>query len=245
MTPSHTKRRRTRRWVLVSVIAVVVLGALGFGAYAVLHSRYFAATRIIIGGEHHETAAQIAKVAGLSGAPPMLSVNAGAIQQELAAAFPWIESVSVTSSWPHTVDVRVTERTPVATIQTHAGTLVLVDVTGRRLGPAAAHAALPRLEYALPAGDPAAGALPATAVPGLQVASTLPRAFAAQVAVVQVGTDGWVTLHLTTPVTFILGPATDLSAKYEDVAAVIARTTLHVGDVVDVSVPQAMTVTGP
>jgi len=43
----------------------------------------------------------------------------------------------------------------------------------------------------------------------------------------------------------VLGPASDLSQKYEDVASVIARTTLHVGDVVDVSVPQAMTVSGP
>ena len=52
------------------------------------------------------------------------------------------------------------------------------------------------------------------------------------------------TLHLATPVSFVLGPASDLGAKYEDVASVIAHTTLHVGDVVDVSVPQAMTVTG-
>ena len=87
--------------------------------------------------------------------------------------------------------------------------------------------------------------LAAAAVPGLLVAATLPPAFKAQVAVVQVSTAGWVTLHLTSPVSFVLGPASNLGAKYEDVAAVIARTTLHVGDVVDVSVPQAMTVTGP
>jgi len=62
---------------------------------------------------------------------------------------------------------------------------------------------------------------------------------------VQVNRVGWVTLHLDTPVSFVLGPASDLSQKYEDVASVIARTTLHIGDVVDVSVPQAMTVTGP
>jgi hypothetical protein len=65
------------------------------------------------------------------------------------------------------------------------------------------------------------------------------------VADVQVAADGWVTLQLDSPVSFVLGPANDLYQKYEDVASVIARATLHVGDVVDVSVPQALTVSGP
>ena len=45
------------------------------------------------------------------------------------------------------------------------------------------------------------------------------------------------TLTLTTPVTVDLGPASQLGAKYEDVAAVLAGATLHAGDVIDVSVP--------
>jgi hypothetical protein len=52
-------------------------------------------------------------------------------------------------------------------------------------------------------------------------------------------------LELSSPVSFVLGPADQLGAKYEDVASVIASTTMHAGDVIDVSVPQAMTVTGP
>ena len=94
-------------------------------------------------------------------------------------------------------------------------------------------------------GPSTPGQLSGAAEPGLIVAATLPVAFAWQVSVIQVSPVGWVALHLDTPITFLLGPASNLGAKYEDVAAVIARTTLHAGDVVDVSVPQAMTVTGP
>lgn len=246
MTPSHTKRRGARAWVIAGVVAVAILAGLSVGAYVVLHSRLFAATTITVGGEHHETAAEVAAVAGLASAPPMISVNPGAIESRLARAFPWIASVSVATSWPHSVTVIITERTPVATIVLPKLGEVLVDRSGRQLGPPGPSEVLPRLEYSIPAGtaDPP-GALPATAMPGLVVASSLPRAFAAQVAVVQSNDNGWVTLHLATPVTFILGPATNLLAKYEDIAAVIANATLHHGDVVDVSVPQAMTVTGP
>jgi hypothetical protein len=52
-------------------------------------------------------------------------------------------------------------------------------------------------------------------------------------------------IQLTTPVTIELGQATDLTAKYKDIASVIAGATLHPGDVLDVSVPQASTITGP
>ena len=246
MTPAHTKRRWLRTWVVVAIAsAVVVLGAAG-GAYALLHSRFFAASIVKVTGERHESAAQVTNVAGLTASPPMISVDPSTIRQRVEAAFPWVATATVTQSWPHTVTIALTERTPVAVVPGPKGTSVLVDVSGRRLGPPGQGQLLPRLQYAVAPGQPASpGALSAAAEPGLIVASTLPPAFSAQVAVVQVDDRGWVTLHLTTPVTFVLGPASNLGAKYEDVAAVIGRTTLHVGDVVDVSVPQAMTVTGP
>jgi hypothetical protein len=145
------------------------------------------------------------------------------------------------------VSIHVVERRPVAVVAGSHGALILVDVTGRRLGPERPNESLSRIEYKAPTSggpvphDQVSGA----AEPGLLVAATLPPAFAWQVSVIQVSPVGWVSLHLGTPITFLLGPANNLGAKYEDVAAVIARTTLHAGDVVDVSVPQAMTVTGP
>jgi cell division protein FtsQ len=239
-------RRHRRRWLVVAGVTAAVLVGLSAAGYAALHSRLLAASTITVSGERHETAHQVVDASGLAGAPSMLSVDPGRVAARVERTFPWVASVTVTTHWPHTVAIAVTERRAVAQVLGPHGATELVDVTGRRLGPPAPHEVLPRLEYAPTPGAPSTAAtLSAAAVPGLLVASTLPPAFAAQVAVVQVSTSGWVTLHLTTPVSFVLGPASDLGAKYEDVAAVIARTTLHVGDVVDVSVPQAMTVTGP
>lgn len=245
----HRTRARPRRrgWLVVTVVTVVAVLGLGAAAYATLHSRLLAATTVSVSGERHESAHQVLDASGLAGGPSMLSVDPGLVTERIERTFPWVASVTVAKHWPHTVTIAVTERTAVAEVPGPHATMVLVDVSGRRLGPAARGQVLPRLEYAAAPGEPSASVttLANAAVPGLLVAATLPPAFKAQVAVVQVSAAGWVTLHLTTPVSFVLGPASNLGAKYEDVAAVIARTTLHVGDVVDVSVPQAMTVTGP
>jgi cell division protein FtsQ len=239
-------RRGRRRWLVATGVTLVVLVGLSAAGYAALHSRLLAASTVTVTGMRHETVHQVIDASGLAAAPSMLSVDPGLVALRLERTFPWVASASVTKHWPHTVSIAITERRAVAEVLAPRGAMVLVDATGRRLGPAAPHQVLPRLEYAPAPGQPSTAAtLSSAAVPGLLVAATLPPAFAAQVAVVQVSTSGWVTLHLTTPVSFVLGPASDLGAKYEDVAAVIARTTLHVGDVVDVSVPQAMTVTGP
>jgi cell division protein FtsQ len=179
----------------------------------------------------------------------MISVDPSAITRQVTASFPWVASVAVVQRWPHTVAITIVERTPVATVRTRAGALELVDVTGRRLGAPGHGQVLPGLQFAVKRGSlhgvDLVTQLPAAATPGLIVAKTLPPAFSTQVAMITVDARGWVTLHMTTPVTFKLGPASNLGAKYEAVAAIIDHTTLHVGDVVDVSVPQASTVTGP
>ena len=87
--------------------------------------------------------------------------------------------------------------------------------------------------------------LPASDDAGLDVASTLPASFAAQVTGVTVEPAGWVQLSMTTPIAVDVGAATQLTAKYEDVSSILAGAKLHNGDVIDVSVPDAPTVTGP
>jgi hypothetical protein len=46
-------------------------------------------------------------------------------------------------------------------------------------------------------------------------------------------------------VTFIIGPATQLHAKFVAIASVIMHTTLRPGDVIDATVPDELAVTGP
>ena len=71
------------------------------------------------------------------------------------------------------------------------------------------------------------GTLPAAGSFGPAVARTLPPAFSAQVVSVTVAPDGTVDLALNSGITVLLGTDTDLPAKYEDVAAIIAHASLH------------------
>jgi hypothetical protein len=78
---------------------------------------------------------------------------------------------------------------------------------------------------------------------GLQVAGSLPAAFAAQVTTVVVDAAGEVTLDLTTPVTISLGSDTHLQKKYEAAAAALAHAHLSAGAVINVSDPGAWVIT--
>ncbi len=245
---THARREpRSRRstWAIALATLVVAVAGAAFGADAALHSRFFAANHVVVLGARHESTAAIERVTGLADAPPMLDVDPATVSSRVESAFAWVQSATVTKSWPHTVTISVTERRPVAEVTTKTGRLELVDASGRRLGAPGRGQVLPHLVYPVATSGAVPDALPVSADPGLVVASTLPPAFKWQVALIAVNAQGWVTLRLGSPVSFVLGPANDLGAKYEDVAAVIQSTTLHVGDVVDVSVPEIETVTGP
>ena len=221
---------------------LVLLVALG--AWALLHTRLFSATNVNVHGATHVTSAQVIDAAGLASKPPLISITTGsaaAAVEKLA----WVKKASVTLAWPHSVTISISERTAIGAVAYHRRWL-LIDRQGRIL------AAMKERPFNQPLVVPPA--LPTAtpgrflgngAVPAALVAGTLPPAFRSQVAAVVGHKDGTVTLQLTTPITIELGQATDLTAKYKDIASVIAGATLHPGDVLDVSVPQASTITGP
>jgi cell division protein FtsQ len=243
-----TRREGRRRLRLVLLVLAVV--ALAIGAWMLLHSKVFAARVVRVEGSVHTPAAEVVAVAGLAHDPPMIDVDPGAAAARLER-LPWVATATVARHWPDGVVVTVVERRPVAVVATSpaggtAGTApaggtapwALVDRTGRVLADVATPpAGLVHLVAPSP-GRPGT-TLGASAAPGLRVAGTLPPAFAAQVATVQVGKGGVVTLALTSPVTVDLGTTSQLRQKYEDAAAVLAGAQLVSGDVIDVSVPDS------
>ena len=139
----------------------------------------------------------------------------------------------------------MTEETPRLEIGTSDGHWATLSTDGRVLDISAAR---PPGLVLLTVPQPPGGlgtVLPARDDAGLDVASSLPGSFAAQVTGVTVEPAGWVQLSMTTPIAVDIGAATQLTAKYEDVSSILAGATLHNGDVIDVSVPDAPTVTGP
>jgi cell division septal protein FtsQ len=230
-------RRRMRLLVVGLAGTAVVVGA-WFG----LHTPLFGARAVTVTGDVHETAAQVVSQAGLAGHPPLLDVNAGAAAARIEA-LPWVRSATVHVSWPDGVHIALTEESPRFVVAAPGGKWVILSPDGRVL---AVSGTRPQglLLLTVPQAPGAPGSvLPVKDAVGLRVASTLPASFVAQVTAVTVEPAGWVQLAMTTPVVVDIGSADELTAKYEDVSSILAGATLHTGDVIDVSVPDAPTVT--
>ncbi len=225
----------------VVAITALVLATLAAAGDWVLRQSYFRVQHISFVGVHHEPLSLVLAASGLESHPTMLGVNTATLKANLAQ-FAWIDSVQLVKHWPNTVVVTVHESTAVAVAFNDKHVLQFVDPHGRDLGAAPLHANLPTLEFVHPrnAQWPYGHAGRSAAL----VASDLPPAFASQVSIVTEDDHGVVTLKMTTPVTFILGPPTQLHAKFVAIASVIAHSTLRPGDVVDVTVPGELAVTG-
>ncbi len=223
---------------------VLVASTLYVGGQWVLHQSIFRVHHVVVSGELHESVEQILATTHLDAHPAMIDLSQAAVSRDLAV-YPWIGSISLIKRWPDTVDLAVHEVTAVAVAYDPHHVLVYVSASGRDLGPAPTTADLPTLATTPPklaaTAWPYQGAESAAAL----VASELPVAFASQVSQVIADASGNVTLQLTTPLRFFLGPPSDLGAKFVAVASAIAHGTFVAGDVVDVTTPSELSVTGP
>lgn len=244
VTRGHGRRRRR------VVVALLVVVALGVGSWFLLHGSLFSARVLRVVGSVHTPPATVLAAAGLSNHPPLVDVAPG-VAAARVERLPWVATASVRREWPDGVVVTVHERVPVAVVArgpaSGGGPWAEVDRTGRVLAD-------------VPAPPPhlvrltTTGSAPVVPAPGgdlgpsdrgaLTVAATLPPAFASQVTAVVAEQGGTVGLQLTTPVTVELGSTTQLHAKYEDVAAILAGASLTAGDRIDVSVPESPWVVG-
>lgn len=236
-------RGRRHRWAIGGVGAVVAVGALVVG---LLHAGPFEARHRLLHGAHHVSAAAVWRAAGVSSSTPLVDISPAAAERRIEA-LPWVATAKVQRRWPDTVVVSVTERVPVAIVGSGPSAAV-VDRTGRVLTTVAADpssASLPTVASA--AGPVAPGStVGAAARPGLAVAAAVPSTLAGQVRTIAVGSNGWVTATLASGVGVAFGPAAELRAKFESLAAVLADPTSDPTGpaVIDVTDPEEPTV-GP
>jgi cell division protein FtsQ len=239
--PAAPKRRGLGRLTKV-LLGVGVLASAALGAQWLLHQPILRVQHVSVLGVRHEPMAQVLAASGLEAHPAMIDVSAASIESNLVS-FPWIASVSVSKHWPDTVVVTVHESHAVAVGFNSRHVLQYVDASGQDLGAAPLGANLPTLDYLGP--SPGSWPFSRAAQAAAKVASQLPKAFASQVAEVTEDAKGDVTLKMESPVSFVLGPPDDLHAKFVAIASVILHTTLGVGDVVNVTVPDELAVSGP
>jgi cell division protein FtsQ len=127
--PRAPRRPFPRRTVLFALIALTVLVA--GGTWAVYGSSLMRAEKITVGGNQELTDDQIIKAAAVPLGGALVSVDTGAVHKRLLAALPRIKEVDVERSWPHTIRLKVTERTSSAVLKSGAK-FIEVDRDGVR-----------------------------------------------------------------------------------------------------------------
>ena len=228
-----------RRVTLVAIVALVVLGGL---AWPLTHSRLLSANALTVYGAGNTGDVAVLAAAGLATHPPMVDVNTASAARRVEA-LPWVAHAQVALDWPDGVVVTVSERSPVAVTPDGTGWAEL-DASGRVLASVATPpVALPHLVSVRRPGAP--GTTLAGARPSLAVAAALPVAFKSLVTAVSASPGGAVDIALSNGIGVVFGTATDLPAKFEDVASLLAGAGLASGSVIDVSVPATPLVTPP
>lgn len=235
--PAPHKRRR--RFVRLSIVAIFLLSAVGVGGEWLAHISYFRVQHATVVGAVHEDAANVLAHSGLNAHPTMLGLTDQAVEKNLGA-FPWVTGVQVQRHWPNSVVLRVFETHAIAVAYDEKNQLRYVGANGQNLGPAPLNANLPTLSMSIPTAKWPFAKIGLGAV---SVAMAIPATFGNQISRIVEQPNGIIRIHLTTPVTFILGPAVDLEKKFVAMASVISNYTLSPGETIDVTVPGEIAVT--
>jgi cell division protein FtsQ len=120
------KRRLKRLTVALGVVAAVV------GVAVATQTALLDVDRVRIDGVGHTTAADVRRVARVSRGDTMVGIDADGAAARVED-LPWVEEATVVRRWPGTVEIHVTEREPLATVDVTEGWVALLDDDGRVL----------------------------------------------------------------------------------------------------------------
>jgi cell division protein FtsQ len=204
---------------------VLVLALVGTGVWLVLFSSVVTVRDVSVSGNTSLTSARIEKVARAPIGHQLARVDLAAIQARVET-LPAVKSVSVSRSWPHTIAIDVTERTPVAVVDRGAG-LQAVDDDGVLFGSYA------RRPDDLPLVHTAADVKSEALAEAARVVTSLRPDIAAKVDSVDVETVDRIKLRLLGGRTVMWGSAEDSAQKAEVLAVLLEQK----ADQIDVSVP--------
>jgi cell division protein FtsQ len=116
-----------RRRTLIVVVAATLVVAVVL-VWVIAYSSLFGVRKVQVSGTHVLTAAQVERAAHVAHGTPLVRVDTAAATRRIEH-LPEVASVQVSTSFPSTLIIRVTERRPVGYLRV-GSTAVLVDRTG-------------------------------------------------------------------------------------------------------------------
>lgn len=226
-------RRRLRRIVIVATL-VAAAGV----SWLVVRSPLLDVDRVAIHGLDRVSLGAAEDALGVGPGAAMMDVDADAAEARLEA-IPWVLDAQVQRRWPGTVEVEISERTPVAVTLVDTDTWVLIDAQGRVLsGPLLRDPGLPRLSGIRGAGEPGSF-LHRDSAALLALVTVLPEPFAERVSGIWRDSRGEIWMGLVSEDDIVLGDDLDLRAKVAAALAMVEHLDAEgrVGWELDVSVP--------
>jgi cell division protein FtsQ len=213
--------RRLRPFLYAALVLLVV----GGGAWLVFFSSVVTAREVSVSGNTTMSSVRVEAVAKVPMGTQLARVDLAAVQARVES-MPQVRSASVSRSWPHTIAISITERTPVAVVDRGAD-LQGVDEDGVLFG---SYARRPDdLPLISTAADVKAEALAESA----RVVTALRADIAAEVERVDVESVDRIRLRLTGGRTVMWGSAEQSAEKAEVLAVLLEQP----GNEIDVSVP--------
>lgn len=109
------RERFVRRVVGITLICVVLIGVI-VGAVALINSSLFDTTTVNVTGTRNLSKQDIKELANVSSVTSLLLLDKEAVAQKIIEQ-PWVKDVQLTKSLPHTLVIKVIERTPQAVVE--------------------------------------------------------------------------------------------------------------------------------
>ncbi|MFE2428020.1 cell division protein FtsQ/DivIB [Streptomyces sp. NPDC059373] len=208
--PSAPVRRRRATLVVLIAATVLVAG----GTWLLYGSSWLRVTQVKVTGTKVLTPVEVEAAAAVPLGGPLASADTDGIASRLRKRLPRIDHVDVERSWPHTIALKVTERTPAALLESN-GKYVEVDAGGVRFATIdSAPSGVPLVEL-----TPAHGAgyryfgTKTLLRAAVKVAGELPDAVRRQARVVRVTSYDGITVRLSGGRTVVWGSAENGAEK--------------------------------
>lgn len=212
---TEKRRRRGRWWLIAAIIAAVVVGA-----WFLTRTPLLDVDRIEVRGAVATTVDDIVAISGLRTGEALLEVDTSAAASHVRD-LPYVKTASVVRKWDGLVIITVTERVPVAIAASADGVAMLIDGSGRVIGPHVAGDGVETVLIGVEAGAP--GTVVEGVSGALEVATLLTPGMRARVAGIATAPDGSLNLALSPQGIVIMGPPTDLPAKVDSLRIVMGQ----------------------
>lgn len=129
-SPPDAPLPHRRFWQHYKVFLSVALSALIIAGGAFALWRYLPVRAVQISGDRHLSSLEVKRLAGLSGEKPFGWLYYGAWRASALRDNAWVASAQLTRVFPDRVEIRLTERVPVAQVRARSGALSVIADDG-------------------------------------------------------------------------------------------------------------------